>query len=570
MDDFKLNYSYGSKGTRGQKGVPGCIGVLGNYGDCGPKGEPGIKGLKGCVGIKGESGIKGSEGHMGSKGLIGIPTPGIKGIKGEKGIHITEQIALANSTILQYSDGTVFEFINNTLKGTQGDKGELGDVGDSGLNGSTGNDGNKGESGEKGIKGESGESIITLTQNYINSNYSINQSFTNTTKNFNVNLKGEAGILGSIGDDGNLIEANINKYHFGFKINGNSAVIFNASQINDNEYYMPVYEERFIHSNNSGTITNSYFDMREDTRYVSANYYFNKFLDNKIVGLFDNNTNLGNILAGSLDSISPINIPFYNLLPFNEHFSRGLEVISNGIQKPVKLNKITQIEGITVNIRTIIKDTVNGFKYINNEYVLTNLAKPTDISKFYGIIDINNFKFYIPLKIFIRLEEHNTIGNKDITICKYINNGVIDNIDSNIDRICPSNTLLKYSNWFAVENNHYLSLNNLVWNIYNSNNYINSKYSIRYKFCLPSDISVGNIINNFDIIDNSNLISISNGLNVPEFGEIDTNLPYMNSVNEINSYNNLPNSDRNIYLPQIISTIIPINELSCNIKTSTI
>jgi len=570
MDDFKLNYSYGSKGIRGLKGDPGSLGVIGNYGDYGPKGEPGIKGIKGCVGTNGENGIKGEEGNMGPKGLVGIPTPGIKGIKGEKGVHITEQIALANSTILQYSDGTVFEFINNTLKGTQGDKGDTGDTGDDGSNGSKGDDGSNGSKGEKGIKGEVGESIITLTENYINSNYSINQLFTNTTDNFEVNLKGEQGILGNIGDNGNLIEANVNKYHFGFKINGNSAVIFNASQINDNEYYMPVYEERFIHSNNSGTITNSYFDMREDTRYVSANYYFNKFLDNKIVGLFDNNTNLGNILAGSLDSISPINTIFYNLLPFNEHFSRGLDAISNGIQKPYIINKITKIEGITINFHTIIKDTANGFEFINNEYILTNQAKPTDNSKFYGIAEINSFRFYIPIKIFIRLEEHVIIGDKELTTCRYIDNGIINTQDVKIDRLCPSNTLLKYIDWFVVENNEYLSLENLVWNIHNTTNNTNTKYSIRYKFSLPSDIKVGNIINNFTIIDKSNSVSIGNGVNISEFNQINPNLPFINTVSEINSYNNLPTIDKDIYLPQVISAIIPINELSCNIKTSTI
>ena len=62
------------------------------------------------------------------------------------------------------------------------------------------------------------------------------------------------------------------------------------------------------------------------------------------------------------------------------------------------------------------------------------------------------------------------------------------------------------------------------------------------------------------------LEAVRNNLEIKLLGKEDE---FIINVSNINQYNNLPNSDKNIYLPQVVSTLIPINELSCNIKTST-
>ena len=570
MNDYKLRYSYGSKGKRGIKGETGCSGVIGNYGDCGKQGIHGIKGIKGNTGIKGLTGAEGDEGQQGLTGNIGLPTTGFKGQKGEKGIHTVGYVNLDNSTIIQYNNSSVFEFKNESLKGFQGNTGITGDIGDNGSNGPIGNNGEKGIKGNIGDKGLTGSSLINISQVYLNSNYNITQTFTDNLDSFNTDLLGEKGLSGTEGDVGNSISAFITDLKYGFRLSGNSAVMFNASQINDNEFYMPKFNELFLsdRSNISSKKNFYYFDLSEPTHYASASEIFEKFLDKKIVGLFNTNDEFSegsNILAGSIDTISPIDNVFYNQLDVSERFSRGLEIIAQGNQK---YRPDSNIEGISVNLRTIINDTINGFDFNNNEYILTNNTKPTDNNKFYGIIKINNFKFYIPIKIFIRLEEHVYKGKKLTTNYKYIDNDIILEETTDINQDCASNTIQKYSDWFVVENNRYVSLTNLNWYSLNSDIQDNIKLCVRYKFSLPSNIKVGNIIDTFQTIVNNNT-DLSNGELISESNDIYTDLPLINSVSNINQYNNLPNSDKNIYLPQVVSTLIPINELSCNIKTST-
>ena len=571
MNDYKLKYSYGSKGKRGIKGDKGCSGIIGNYGDCGIQGPHGIKGEKGEIGNYGESGQKGEEGNTGSKGNIGDATFGVKGQKGEKGIHMISVISLDNSTVIQYNDSSVFEFNNNSLKGTIGESGNSGLIGIDGISGTNGEVGLKGEKGYKGEKGLTGNSLMSISQTYINSNYNVNIQNSNNSNSFNINLQGNDGPRGDVGNIGNSISAFIASLKYGFKINGNSAVIFTCSQKNDNEFYMQKHDNNIFITNKSDNIFSSYYyDLSESCRYISSTSLFNEFFDRKIIGLYNtagSKGEPGNVLAGSLDSISPINNNYYNQLDVSEHFSRGLTIISQGNQK---LNRNTNIDGISVNIKSVLNNTINGFEYRNDQYILTNNAFPIDNSKFYGIMKINNFNFYMPIKIFIRLEEHSFIGKKEKTTYKFIANDIILENSTVMNQDCAANTLLKYSNWFCVESNEYLSLSELVWNIYNDdlNNYSNVKLCVRYKFSLPSDIRVGNIINNFDSIINQN-VNISNGINTYESDSVLTELPLINSVLDVNEYNNLSGGDKNIYLPQITNTLVPINELTCIIKTST-
>ena len=557
MNDYKLKYSYGSKGKRGTKGDKGCSGIIGNYGDCGIQGISGVKGIKGDTGDYGPHGSKGEEGNVGIKGNVGSATDGIKGQKGEKGIHMISVIELDNSTIIQYNDSSVFEFNNNSLKGTSGNKGDQGISGINGIPGLVGEQGSKGEKGNMGEKGLIGESVVAFSQQY-------------SSNTFTVDLIGESGLNGEQGTVGNSISSFINYLRYGFKLCGNTAVIYNASQSNDEEFYLPKFSESFISDSASANITNFYVDTSESERFISASSIFKKYLDQKIVGLYNATVSEGEgefeVLAGSIDSISPIDNSFYNSLDVDSYFSRGLIVKSQGNQK---YNRNTIVEGISVNLKTIVKGTINGFDYINNQYILTNNPKPIDSSKFYGIVKINNFKFYIPIKIFVRLEEHAYIGKKQKTTYKYINNDIITEGTTDINQDCAANTLLKYSNWFYVDNNQYLDLSNLSWNIHNSQigEYQNIKLCIRYKFSLPSNIKIGNIINNTDFINSS--LDLPNSENISSLNAVSPNLPLVNSVEIVNLYNNLNPSDKNIYLPQLTSALIPINELSCNIKTST-
>ena len=82
-------------------------------------------------------------------------------------------------------------------------------------------------------------------------------------------------------------------------------------------------------------------------------------------------------------------------------------------------------------------------------------------------------------------------------------------------------------------------------------------------------VTVGNIISNFNIINKNNLYTnVQNGDSITKINNISTTRNNINAVSKLNEYNILSNNDKIVYLPQIISTIIPIRELSCIIKTS--
>ena len=565
MNDFIVKYEYSDRGCKGQKGDKGEKGCIGCYGPPGPQGPSGPKGPKGEIGIKGLKGNNGIEGDIGPRGKGYRGDDGPEGVKGEKGVHIIREDIINGTTILFYNDGNVAEFIPNSIKGAQGDDGTLGIKGDDGDVGNTGLLGIKGLQGDPGNQGNMGTSIIDLDSQVINNIYQITEERDTSISNYIVSISGDKGQKGSLGPPGTVINVNYKDYTYGFSMDGNSALLYTASQVEDEEYYLQSFETISIEDNDNNIKTKYFFEPKEQTRYRSSCCQFQQFYDKKISHIFNSTTNQGNILAGSLNSISPYGLQYLNSIPYSDYSSRGLIIKATGINADYN-----NIEGITVNISSILDNFDNGFRFNNNKYEVTNQNIPDNSKKFYGISKIANFNFYTPIKIIIRLEEHSHIGNIVQTDYRYTDNsGQILLGTTDIRQNCASSTLLKYSEWFSVESTEYIDLTNLIWNTVNTNTSNVKKLCIRYKFSLPTEVTVGNILANFNLINKNNLFSnVQNGNSINNVNNISTMRNNINAVAKLNQYNALSNTDKVVYLPQIISTIIPIRELCCIIKTS--
>lgn len=565
MSDFIVKYEYSDRGCKGQKGDKGDKGGRGCFGPAGPEGPSGPKGAKGEIGIKGIKGNQGFEGNIGPRGKGYRGNDGPKGIKGEKGVHILREDIINGTTVLFYSDGNVAEFTPNSIKGAQGDYGNIGIKGDIGDTGPIGSLGIKGLQGDSGNDGNIGSSVIDLDSEVNNNIYKITEERDTSVSDYSVTICGEKGEKGSIGQAGTVINVNYKDYTYGFCIDGNSALLYTASQVEDEEYYLQSFETTNIEDDDNNIKTKYFFKPKKQSRYRSSCCQFKQYFDEKISGIYNSTNNQGNILAGSLNSISPYGIQYLNSIPYSQYSSRGLTIKATGINADY-LN----IEGITVNIGSILDNFNNGFRFINNKYEVTNNNIPNDSKKFYGISKIANFNFYTPIKIVIRLEEHSHIGNIAQTDYRYTDNtGQIFLGTTTIPQNCASSTLLKYSEWFSVESSDYIDLTNLIWHTVSSNSSDIKKLCIRYKFSLPTEVTVGNILANFNQINKNNLFpNVQNGNSINKVVNINTNRNNINAVAKLNQYNSLSNNDKVVYLPQIISTIIPIRELCCIIKTS--
>jgi hypothetical protein len=568
MSNFIVRYDHSKTGERGDKGDKGDIGSIGPVGPFGPIGLSGPKGIEGCKGNIGFKGDKGYEGNVGKGGITYRGDRGSLGDKGEIGNYVVKESTINGNRMIFYKRGNVVEFKPGSLKGSIGDIGISGNHGNQGCKGNSGAPGPVGEKGTTADNGSDGNVIENITSEKNNNTYQISQVSTkNGLESFNINIKGNKGNKGDVGYNGVTTNAFYSNIIYGFIINNNSCVVYNASQGNDEEYYLQPFQEYLdiYEINSNDTKTKYYYFPNQDTRYISSQTLLVDCYDKEYKGLFNQSNNTGIKLAGSFDSISPENSAIYRSKFIAENRkSRGFSIPAKG-----KLLKLPYINGITVKLSTVLDEATRSFEYIDNSYVLSNKNKSKKL--FYGQTKINDEIIHIPIKIFIRFETHFFISGKETTSYQYIDsNGNIETDTIPISNDCSSSTISAYTNWFSVENSNYIRFASFLhWNIINPRNDLPIKLSLRYKFALPSDIKVGNIINNFDIIDkSSSLYDLANYSKVENIDKLSQDKNTVESLTQYNNYNSLESVNKNIYLPQLLNAIIPVREFSCVINAS--
>ena len=126
----------------------------------------------------------------------------------------------------------------------------------------------------------------------------------------------------------------------------------------------------------------------------------------------------------------------------------------------VLINQDSFDKGFTIN---------NSGKFVNSE---SNIP---DFNKYHGFCVINDLKYFIPVTMYVRLEQH------------------INNNENNLKK-----KLVRYTDWIPINRNGTYNLSSVCWHRYrefDSSNLTN--INVRYTFSLPYNLLLGNVTPNF-------------------------------------------------------------------------